>query len=57
MQMPSQEEFVEMTSSRNGQYVNGHNSVPGSLEVAFVYLVNNFLKILLIGQASGQAQA
>lgn len=42
MQMPSQEEFVEMTSSRNGQYVNGHNSVPGSLEVAFVYLVNNF---------------
>lgn len=57
MQMPSQEEFVEMTSSRNGQYVNGHNSVPGSLEVAFVYLVNNFLKILLIVQASGQAQA
>lgn len=57
MQMPSQEEFVEMTSDRNGHYVNGHNSVPGSLEVAFVYLVNNILIIFLISQASGQEQA
>ena len=40
MQMPSQEEFVEMTSGSNGQYVNGHDSVhvPGSFEVFFVYM-------------------
>lgn len=33
MQMPSQEEFVEMTSRRNGQYVNGHNNVPADAEM------------------------
>lgn len=39
MQMPSQEEFVEMTSDRNGHYINGHGSVPGtsSSELFFVY--------------------
>lgn len=33
MQMPSQEEFVEMTSGRNGHYVNGHNNVPADAEM------------------------
>jgi len=49
MQMPSQEEFVEMTSGRNGHYINGHSSVPGtcSLEVFFVYLLNGILIFLL----------
>ena len=45
MQMPSQEEFVEMTSGSNGQYVNGHDSVPGSLEVFIVYLLNEIINI------------
>ena len=30
MQMPSQEEFVEMTSGPNGHCVNGHGSIPGN---------------------------
>ena len=30
MQMPSQEEFVEMTSVRNGHCINGHDSAPGT---------------------------
>ena len=45
MQMPSQEEFVEMTSGSNGQYVNGHDTVPGSLEVFIVYLLNEIINI------------
>ena len=43
MQMPSQEEFVEMTSGRNGHCVNGHDSAPGTWEGGgggFVYLLN-----------------
>lgn len=36
MQMPSQEEFVEMTSTSNGHYLNGHDSVPGYLEGFFL---------------------
>jgi len=35
MQMPSREEFVEMTSTSNGHYLNGHDSVPGYLEGFF----------------------
>ena len=29
MQMPSQEEFVQMTAGSNGHYLNGHDSTPG----------------------------
>ena len=29
MQMPSQEEFVQMTSTQNGHYLNGHSNVQG----------------------------
>lgn len=33
IQMPSQEEFVQMTSTQNGHYLNGHNNVPADDEM------------------------
>lgn len=33
LQMPSQEEFVQMTSTSNGLYLNGHSNVPADDEM------------------------